>query len=38
VDGENLNIWLNVPNVGGLFSGNNIAPQRSLLLRLEGWC
>ncbi len=35
VDGENLNDRLNVLDFGGLFSGNAIAPQRSVLLRLE---
>ncbi len=35
VDGENLNNRLNVLDFGGLFSGNAIAPQRSVLLRLE---
>ncbi len=35
VDGQNLNNRLNVLDFGGLFSGNAIAPQRSVLLRLE---
>jgi hypothetical protein len=35
VDGENLNNRLNVLDFGGLFSGNAIAPQRSVLLRLD---
>ena len=35
VDGENLNNRLNVLDFGGLFSGNAIAPQRSVLLRWD---
>jgi hypothetical protein len=35
VDGDNLNNRLNVLNFGGLFSGNAIAPQRSVHLRLD---
>ena len=35
VDGENLNNRLNVLDFGGLFSGNAIAPERSVLMRLE---
>ena len=35
IDGENLNNRLNVLNFGGLFSGNAIAPERSVLARLE---
>jgi hypothetical protein len=35
VDGENLNNRLNVLDFGGLFSGNAIGPQRSVLLRLD---
>lgn len=34
-DGENLNNRLNVMDFGGLFSGNAIAPARSVLLRLD---
>ncbi len=34
-DGENLNNRLNVLDFGGLFSGNAIAPQRSVLLRWD---
>lgn len=34
-DIENLNNRLNLLNFGGLFSGNAIAPSRSLLLRLQ---
>jgi hypothetical protein len=35
IDGQDLNGRLNVLDFGGLFSGNAIAPQRSLLMRLE---
>jgi hypothetical protein len=35
VDGENLNNRLNVLDFGGLFSGNSIAPQRSVLVRWD---
>ncbi len=35
VDGQNLNNRLNVLNFGGLFSGNAIAPERSVLMRLD---
>jgi hypothetical protein len=35
IDGENLNDRLNVLDFGGLFSGNAIAPQRSILVRWE---
>jgi hypothetical protein len=35
IDGENLNNRLNVLDFGGLFSGNAIAPERSVLMRLE---
>ncbi|MDQ2835363.1 MAG: TonB-dependent receptor [Acidobacteriota bacterium] len=35
IDGENLNNRLNVIDFGGLFSGNAIAPQRSIFLRLN---
>jgi hypothetical protein len=35
IDAENLNNRLNVLDFGGLFSGNAIAPQRSVLMRLE---
>jgi hypothetical protein len=35
VDGENLNNRLNVIDFGGLFSGNAIAPGRSVNLRLQ---
>lgn len=35
IDGINLNNRLNVLDFGGLFSGNAIAPARSLLMRLE---
>jgi outer membrane cobalamin receptor len=35
IDGENLNNRLNVLDFGGLFSGNAIAPERSMLMRLE---
>ena len=35
IDGQNLNNRLNVLDFGGLFSGNAIAPQRSVLMRLE---
>jgi hypothetical protein len=35
VDGENLNGRLNLIDFGGLFSGNAIAPGRSLALRLN---
>jgi hypothetical protein len=35
IDGENLNDRLNVLDFGGLFSGNAIAPARSVLMRLE---
>lgn len=35
VDGENLNNRLNVLDFGGLFSGNAIAPARSVMMRLE---
>jgi outer membrane cobalamin receptor len=35
VDGENLNDRLNVIDFGGLFSGNAIAPARSVMLRLN---
>jgi len=35
IDGENLNNRLNVLDFGGLFSGNAIAPARSVLMRLE---
>jgi hypothetical protein len=35
VDGENLNNRLNLLDFGGLFSGNAIAPQRSVLLRWD---
>ena len=35
IDGQDLNGRLNVLDFGGLFSGNAIAPQRSLLIRLE---
>ena len=35
VDGENLNGRLNVLDFGGLFSGNAIAPGRSVMLRWE---
>jgi hypothetical protein len=35
IDGENLNNRLNVLDFGGLFSGNAIAPERSVLARLE---
>jgi hypothetical protein len=35
VDGENLNGRLNVLDFGGLFSGNAIAPGRSVLVRLD---
>jgi hypothetical protein len=35
IDGEDLNGRLNVRDFGGLFSGNAIAPGRSLLMRLE---
>jgi hypothetical protein len=35
VDGENLNDRLNVLDFGGLFSGNAIAPQRSVMVRWE---
>lgn len=34
IDGENLNGRLNVLDFGGLFSGNAIAPGRSMMLRL----
>lgn len=33
IDGENLNNQLNILDFGGLFSGNALAPQRSVLLR-----
>jgi outer membrane cobalamin receptor len=35
IDVENLNNRLNVLDFGGLFSGNAIAPERSVLMRLE---
>jgi hypothetical protein len=35
VDGDNLNNWLNVLDFGGLFSGNAIAPGRSVYARLS---
>lgn len=35
IDGENLNDRLNVLDFGGLFSGNAIAPARSVMLRWE---
>lgn len=35
IDGENLNNRLNVLDFGGLFSGNAIAPARSVLMRWE---
>ena len=35
IDVQNLNNRLNVLDFGGLFSGNAIAPQRSVLMRLE---
>lgn len=35
VDGENLNDRLNLLDFGGLFSGNAIAPGRSVLMRWE---
>ena len=35
IDGENLNDQLNILDFGGLFSGNAIAPARSILLRLN---
>jgi hypothetical protein len=35
IDAENLNNRLNVLDFGGLFSGNAIAPERSVLMRLE---
>ncbi len=35
VDGDNLNNRLNVINFGGLFSGNAIAPGRSVAVRLN---
>ena len=34
-DGDNLNNRLNVIDFGGLFSGNAIAPGRSIALRLN---
>jgi hypothetical protein len=35
VDGENLNGRLNLLDFGGLFSGNAIAPGRSVTVRLD---
>jgi hypothetical protein len=35
IDGQDLNGRLNMLDFGGLFSGHAIAPQRSLLMRLE---
>lgn len=35
IDGENLNNRLNILDFGGLFSGNAIAPERSVMARWE---